>query len=253
MCSVHAFVPKVAAKFIDPVKAANNQPFQVKLVGYAHIKRCIQRIVMGNKRLGRRTTGNALQHRRVHFQCTFFVQKFADGIHQFCTFHKHFFHLRVYHQVGISLPVPKLGVGHCIKGLPFGFLHHRQWFQRFGQQRKLTNVNTRFTRFGRKNIALYTNEVAHIQQFFPNLVIERFILAGAYFITFQIDLNFAMAVLNDRKRSLAHIADAHKAASQAHVCKVVLIFLAFVVFLDSNSIDIDRVQSRRIWVNAHTN
>ncbi len=57
---VHSLVAEIFCKLINSVETANNQTFQVKLVGNAQIERNVQRVVVCFKGTGCGTAGNRL-------------------------------------------------------------------------------------------------------------------------------------------------------------------------------------------------
>ncbi len=83
--SVHSFIAEIAAEFVYPVETANDQPFQVQLIGNAQVKRHIERIVVCYKQ-GRAVVSarNGLQYRRVHFQRALLIEEIAHGVDHFC-------------------------------------------------------------------------------------------------------------------------------------------------------------------------
>ena len=68
---INALVAENAADFIYLIKAADNQPLEVQLQRNAHIHIDIKRVVMRDKRAGRRASGNRMQHRRFHLDVAF--------------------------------------------------------------------------------------------------------------------------------------------------------------------------------------
>ena len=74
---VHALVAEVFAYLIHAVKATNNEPFEVKLGGYAHVHVNIERIKVGDKRPCTRTSCNRLQYRSLYFRIAAVVKEAA--------------------------------------------------------------------------------------------------------------------------------------------------------------------------------
>ena len=72
------FVAEVAVDLEDPLKAADQQPFQVELRGDAQVEVHVQRVVMGLERLGGGASGDRLHHRGLDLHEAAVIQIFAD-------------------------------------------------------------------------------------------------------------------------------------------------------------------------------
>jgi hypothetical protein len=71
---------KVAAELIYPLKATYYEALEVKLVGNTQVQRHIERIVMRDEWAGNGPTWYALEHRRIHFECSPVVEERADSV-----------------------------------------------------------------------------------------------------------------------------------------------------------------------------
>src|SRR5690349_4856260 len=78
-------------------------------------------------------------------------------------------------------------------------------------------MNRNLTRFGSEGKTLHANDVAKVKTLFKNKIKKRFILTRTNLITFQVDLNFAHAILQHHKSSLAHVADHHNATRKRYI------------------------------------
>ena len=74
---VHTLVAEVFAYLIHAVKASYDEPFEVKLGGYAHVHVNIERIKVGDKRPCTRTSCNRLQNRSLYFRIAAVVKEAA--------------------------------------------------------------------------------------------------------------------------------------------------------------------------------
>ena len=92
-------------------------------------------------------------------------------------------------------------------------------------------MNGSFSRFCGKYISFHTNDVANVEQFFPNLVIQRLVFSRANLISFYINLNFSCTILYHRKRSFTHIADTHNTSGKADFSKFSFILFSFIICL----------------------
>ena len=67
--------------------------------------------------------------------------------------------------------------------------------------------------------SLHADEVADVEQFLENRVVERRIAFGADVVAADVDLNAARVVLQLEERGAAHDAARHDAAGDADVLK----------------------------------
>ena len=88
MAGRHAFVTKAAVDFEYALQTAYDQAFQIQFGRDTQVKRHIQRIVVGNERLGRRTARNRVHHRSFYLQITFADHVVAHGLDDFAAFDK---------------------------------------------------------------------------------------------------------------------------------------------------------------------
>ena len=119
----------------------------------------IQRIVMGNERTGRSTTGNIVQHRRFDFQKTTFHPIPADGRNNAAALEERIFYFRVHDQIQIPLAVPGIRIFQAME--LFG---QRQ--QPFGKDHEIRRPNGHFPHFGAEYFAFYPHDIANVQVFF---------------------------------------------------------------------------------------
>src|SRR6201999_2572812 len=94
--AVHAFVAEVAAEFIDPVEAADDETLQVEFVGNPQVKRYVEGVVVGDKGPGGGAAGDGLQYRGIDFQRAAFIEELADRVDHAGASHEHVLYLRVY-------------------------------------------------------------------------------------------------------------------------------------------------------------
>ena len=71
--SVHPFISEVSGELIYPVKTTYNQSFQIQFICDTQVQWNIQCIVMRDEGFCRSATGNTLQYRCIHFQCSFLI------------------------------------------------------------------------------------------------------------------------------------------------------------------------------------
>ncbi len=73
-----------------------------------------------------------------------------------------------------------------------------------------------FARFGAEHEALDAHEVAYVEEFLEDVVVEALVLAGADVVAAHVDLYAAFAVLELHEGGFAHDASAHDAAGNGH-------------------------------------
>ena len=108
--SVHPFVSKVFGKLINTIETADNQTFEVQLVGDTQVERNVQCIVMGDKWTRCGSTRNRLKDWRFHFQIALIIKKRPNGIGDFGTLKKSVFYLWVHNQVNIAHAIALLRI-----------------------------------------------------------------------------------------------------------------------------------------------
>src|SRR5690606_39360595 len=94
---------EIAVNFEHAVKTAHHQTLQVQLGGDTQKHINAHGIVVGFKRLGRRTTGNGLQHRGFHFHKAALRQEETDALNNFGADLEGFTRFRVNDQVNVTL------------------------------------------------------------------------------------------------------------------------------------------------------
>ena len=246
---VHAFVAEVFSELINPVVAAHDKSFEVKLIGDTHVQGNIQRVVVGDERTGRRAARNRLQDGRFHLQAAGCVEVFAHGGDDLRPFDEHLFHLRVHNQVHIPLAVAQFRIGKAVvDGSVRIGLHDGQHAQRFAQQHQLAGVNAQLPGLGDEGKAFDADDVTDVQQLLEHGVVQGLILAGADIVPLYIYLDAAGGILELHKGSGSHDAPRHDAARDADVLQVP--FFGIVFLRDSPGGFVNRIQGCRIRINT---
>ncbi len=102
---VNAFVPKTAANFKDPLKAANQKPLQIELRSNAQVQVDIEGVVMGRERPSVGTTWDRLEHGCFHFHEVALFQKRTHGSNRFGTQNEPLAHFGIAHQIELPFPL----------------------------------------------------------------------------------------------------------------------------------------------------
>ncbi|OQA02059.1 MAG: hypothetical protein BWY71_00165 [Planctomycetes bacterium ADurb.Bin412] len=108
-----AEIPVHLEYFFHP---ADQEPFQIEFGCDPQIQIHIQRVMMGNERLGSRSAGNGLHHGGFHLLEPAPGQKFPDRLDDGGPVPEGGHDLRIGKQIHIPLPVPKL---HILQAMPF--------------------------------------------------------------------------------------------------------------------------------------
>ena len=83
MAGGESFVAKIPVNFKNPLKAADQQTFEIKFRSNAQIELHIQGVMVGLERFGRCPAGNWLHHRRLDFHKVFAVQVISHQTNDF--------------------------------------------------------------------------------------------------------------------------------------------------------------------------
>ena len=168
---VHAFVPEVLAEFINAVESSDNQPFQIEFIGDSQIERNVQRIVVGDERAGRCSTGYGLQDRSFNLEVSAFVEEFAHRIDDFRPIDEYLLDLRVDDQVDVSLAVAQFGIAEGVVHLSVLLLDDRQRAERFAEQFELLAVYRELSGFGQEDKSFDSYDITYVEQLLEDLVV----------------------------------------------------------------------------------
>ena len=206
-----AFVAEVAADLEYLVHAAHEQALQIQLQRDAQVKITAERVVMRLERLGRRAAGDRLHHRRFHFHKSVRVQKAADLSDDLTALEKNVLHLRVRHQIEVTLAVADFRV---FEPVPLG----RRRAQRLGQDDKAGGFDGNFAGFGGEQRSFHPDKIGQVEmgKYVPLFITEDIFLG--------VNLDAAALVAHIDEHALAHVAVRGDAAGHGH-------FPAFSVIL----------------------
>ncbi len=249
VCLVHALVAEILGEFVHPGKAAHDQALEVQLIGDSQVHVHVQRIVVRDERTGSGAAGDGLQDGGFHLQAAGVVEVAAHGGDDPGPLDEGLLHLGVNHQVYITLAVAEFRVGEAVVDGTVGIgLDDGEHPQRLGQHAQRAGMHRQLAGLGDEGEAGDADDVADIQQFLEDGVVERLVLSGADVVPLDIDLDAAGVVLQFDERGGAHDAAAHDAAREADVLEVVL--FRIVAGGDLRRGGADRVERGRIGVDA---
>ncbi len=199
--SRETLVAENAANLENLVHATDQHPFQWQFQRDAEIKIAAQRVVLRNERLRRRAAGNRLHHRCLDLNVAAFVQEIPDLADDFAAHQEQFLHLRVRHQIEITLPVADFRV---FESMPLG----GRRAQRLGEDDEAGDFYGNLIRLGREHRAVHADEIRKVQvrKNVPLLVAEDVFL--------RVDLHPPALVANVHEHAFAHVAVRGDAAGE---------------------------------------
>ncbi len=213
---VDPLVTEVLADLVDPVQAAHDEPLQVQLVGDAQVQGALQGVVHGDERPRRGSAVERLQGGRLHLQEPLGVQECPQLGDDPRALAEDLADLRMDSQVGIPLPVARLGVRetrvHPLLARLRVRVHlpERQRPQRLGQERPGRDVDGHLPGAGAEEGALHAQPVAQVEQ------VQRGEGALTQGVLLEIELDAPGHVLQVGEGALAVGAPGHDTARHTH-------------------------------------
>ena len=105
MVWIHPFIPENPTKFINPFKATNNQPLQVKLSCDPQVHINIQSIVVGNKWTGIGAPSLGIQNWRLNFSKAVFIHVATHCLNDRCPLVETLEAFRIRNKVKVTLTI----------------------------------------------------------------------------------------------------------------------------------------------------
>src|SRR5262249_5249029 len=112
--SIHPLVAKNAPDFINAVDPTNDNPFQVEFGRNPQIEVEIQRIVVGNKRPGRRSTVGGEKHPGFALDVAAFIKEAANAGNGARALAKDVGLFRMHDEIDVALPVEEAEIGNVV-------------------------------------------------------------------------------------------------------------------------------------------
>ena len=153
-----AFVAEIAVDLVHAVHAADDQPLQVKLRRDAQVQIGVERVVVGDERLGHRAAGDGMHHRRLDFDEAVAVEETPHRLHDLRAFDEHLAHIGIHRQINVTAAIASFDILQSVPLLG-------QWEQVFYQEGDLFHVDRKFIRTGAKEVALHSDVVTDVEQF----------------------------------------------------------------------------------------
>ena len=221
MGAVHAFVAEVLREFVHALEAAHDQPFQVELVGDAHIERDVEGVVVGDERTGRGAARDRLEDRGLHLEVAVFVEVVAHRADDLRAFLEDFADVRIDDQVDVAHAVAEFGVGEAVVDGAVGVgLHDREDAERFAEHRERGGVDGEGAGLRDEGVTLDADDVADVEESLEDGVVEGLVFAGADLVALDVDLDAAAVILQFDEGGGAHNAPAHHAAGNDDILEV---------------------------------
>ena len=160
---------------------------------------------------------DGLQDGGLDLEVALLVEELAHGGDYLGALDEGVAHLRVDHQIDITLAIAHFGVGQGVELLAVLLLDYGQGAYRLREDGEAAAVHRLLARVGDECEALDADEVAYVEQFLEDGVVERRVALGADVVAADVYLYAARVVLQFKERGAAHDAAAHDAAGDAHV------------------------------------
>src|SRR5437667_11899749 len=191
---------------------------------------------MGAKWLGRGTTGDGLQNRRLHFQEAAFLEKAPGLANNRDAFFEYGPGTLVGEKIEVTLPVARLNV---LQAMPlFG-----KRPQGLRHKTESARLQRRFAALGKETGALDANEITDIEQ------TKKIDQIRANFFCVNINLNAPGGVTKIEEVALAHVAIRSDAASRAQDLALREFFAHLLdcsVRLERNAERLDTLSAQRV-------
>ena len=194
--------------------------------------------MVGDERTGRCAAGDGLEDRGFHFQIAVLVEIIAHRPDDLRAFLEDLLHLRVDDQVDVAHAVAELGIGEGVINCAFLLLDDRQYAERLAEHSQLRGVDRQGAGLGDEGETLDADDVADIEEFLEDGVVQGLVFAGTDFVAFDIDLDAAAVVLQFDEGRRTHDAPAHHTAGDPDIFEVA--FLRIKTLLDVPGRCIDR-------------
>ena len=164
--AVHSLVAEILGEFIDSVKSAHNETFQIKFVGYAEIERNVERVVVSDERTRGSSAGNRLKDGGLDFHVAVAVEEFAHGVIDFGALDEYLLDTLVDNEIHITAAVAELGIVERVISDTVLHLYDGKGAERLGQDGDLFGMHGYLAHLGSENIAFYSDEVTDVKKFF---------------------------------------------------------------------------------------
>ena len=164
---------KDLAHLIDALKAAHDESFKVELGGDTHIHVLVEGIEMGDERTGGGSAGDILEDGSLDLGISGLVEDAAHGAYDDGALLKGLLDALVDDEVNIALSVAQLGVFEGVIDLSVLLLDDRQGLEALGEHGQFLSMDTNLASLRAEHIALDADEVAEVEKFLENNIIER--------------------------------------------------------------------------------
>ena len=112
---VNALISELATNLVDTLQATDNQHLEVQLRSNTHEQVHVQLIVMGDERLGRRTTGDSVHHGRLDLGEIAVIKEVPDVLDNLGTGDENVARGVVHDQIQVPLAVTRLLVSETVE------------------------------------------------------------------------------------------------------------------------------------------
>ena len=214
--AVHTLVTEVLAELVNTIKATHDKTLEVQLGSDSHIEVDIECVVVSDERTSRSTTRNWLKDWSLNLQAAVLIEILTHSSDNLRTLCKHIAHLRINHQINITLTIAYLRIGQSIELLTILLLNDWEWADRLRQYGKLTTMYRQLACIGAECKTLNTDKVANIEQLLKYGVIECWVALRTDVVTTDIYLNTTCVVLQLEERCATHNTAAHNTTGDGY-------------------------------------
>ena len=230
MPRAYALIAEIPVHFEDPLEAAHDEALQVEFRRDAQVHLHVQRVVVGDERLGCRAAGNRMQHGCFHFQETRLQHVRADAAYGLAAREERAASLVGHDQIDVTLAIAQFLICNTVK-----FIGKRP--QCLTQEPYAGGMNREFALVRLEDRAFDCNKIADIP------ALEGGINVFSDCISIQEHLDAARAVLERGKAGFAHDALEHHAAGDLSA----FVQLGQLVFLKA-TVGIMQVGCFGVWL-----
>ncbi len=203
--AVHAFVSEVFGKFVHAFEAAYNEALEVELICYAEVEGYVECVVMGDEGAGRGSAGDGLENGGFDLEISEGIEILAHGLDDTGSFDEDVFDVGVDDEVYVAHAVALFGVGKGVVYLTLCiYFYNGQGAEGFAQKGKSVYMDGELTHLCAEHIAFDSDEVAYVDVFFNDFVVEGLVVGGTNLVALEVYLDFAGGVFQVEKGGFAH-------------------------------------------------
>ena len=229
--AVHTFVTEILTDFVDTFKATHNETLEIKFCRNTAIHLLTQSVEVRDEGTRRSTARDVLECGSFYLSVARLIQDATHSSDHLCTLVESFLDVRIDNQVNIATAIAQFGIFESVKHFAILFFWTGKWLQTLCQKGQFAHVHRDFPCFGAEDETFHTDEVAQIEEFLHQRVVEGLVFFGADVIACDIHLDASTRIEKFEEGSLTHHATAHHATCDANLTGFVFIAEVFDDFI----------------------